>query len=428
MSTNSNSGKELIGILKEVFTQIDWSDRRLPQNLLSRRQIRKVDKELQQLFTNLTIQQYLYDSKQLADIASHLTSFTALAGGAGMPLSKSSELLLLKLVAHEAYGKTALYGTAVQLLLTANQKIALLQFDAKASMVKHWYDVFLLDHAVSRMWKESIVSDKSPYQDPERTTHRTDRELVVERLRESLKNRALKQIPKSLQVDSAARLNNHECLLLLRSAHFFGHCGNDCLRKVQNFDPESKIKVKTVVATLAQQIEDGVRYFSLAIRHRLWAFALSFQEDLSSIHKYDLPMTHEVCFKHKRVLTAALLERFNTQNQALSDIANQYAAMTCLLCHGIALKERYKSAYRGNAINVSEVDRAAEGARYYWEKANAKAALHGETQMRTLTWRRLFEHMGYVANLGFGKSDLWYEGPLEVYQRDILHRFQTLCK
>jgi len=120
MSTISNSGKELIGILKEVFTQIDWSDRHLPKNLLSRRQIRKVDKELQQLFTNLTIQQYLYDSKQLADISSHLTSFTALAGGVGMPLSKSSELLLLKLVAHEAYGKTALYGTAVHLLLTAN--------------------------------------------------------------------------------------------------------------------------------------------------------------------------------------------------------------------------------------------------------------------------------------------------------------------
>lgn len=402
----SKFAKKLI----KATSGVDWNSSILSKQLLSDRCGREVDKLLTSLYSNLTDQQCLYDTRELDRILPALRSIFSLYVNKDV-FSKKALLVLCKLIAHEAYGSDQQHLFAVQMLLNADQMAEDMP-DANSA----WYRVFLLDHAVNRMLPTSMRC----FGENQRYLLATRRKKLIEEIENLL--------PSTLKTTEETFLNSEP--LLLRAAHYWGHRGNHRLAKAQAIKKISieqdevtlenelvapKGDTKIQLSQLVQGLEEGVHFYQRAAEFRIRAYSNSFEatEEIASL------------FASLRINTSTSStqgEKFGYKVQALSDIANQFSAQCCLLCHLAVFPQEVLSL---NAV-FDRIKRSQQIAELLWKNANMIVRSNGGDLVRTMSWRRLYEHMVFKINKSIGRPQNFYEEKLKDFERTILTRFESL--
>lgn len=392
--------------LRFITSGINWADFERDRELFSIGTGKEIDRLLSNLFSNLTEQQFLYDTHELDTLMPRLRSVHALYGTRDVSSERAS-LLLSKLIAHEAYGIRDHFHFAVLLLIDANRMVGSLE-----SKQVTWYRIFFLDHAINRMLPNSMGCRD----ERERAHLKGKRDEFTAEL-EAL-------LPNALKGNSDATNNSDP--LLLRAAHYWGHRGNHRLEMAQSateVDPQKKeviLESEPAIAAsrFVEQVEDGVRLFERAVEFRVRAFAHSFPgDDVISflMRRYNIRATET---------QERTVEKFKSRAQALADIANQFSAQCCLLCHLASLPENWHP----NRDITERILASKEMAEWLWRQANEMIRIEGGVPLRTMLWRRLYEHMTFKVVSYTGRPRHFYEESLQQFERDILHRFESILE
>jgi hypothetical protein len=244
------------------------------------------------MFQDLTIQQYLYDCGALHAVSSTLERMCALP-----ELPISSRLLLLKLRAHALYGadsasKPLAIRALDELLEQLDQATSSLPTTQQGLLL--WYRIWAVDH------RKNLAADG---------------EGEVEAL-----------LPPSLREGKQPQPGDEH--LILRAAHYWGHRGNQELRrrvKSENLRGDPMVFYQRAAAYRAYTIRYSLARQDASSRRSLLGALVEMKWELQAV---DLP-DWALDFEPHANDTETLMECFPSMHQAIGDIAHQ------LVCSGI---------------------------------------------------------------------------------------------
>src|SRR5262249_50643472 len=120
------------------------------------------------------------------------------------------------------------------------------------------------------------------------------------------------------------------------------------------------------------------------------------------------------------------IETFETKEQGIGDLGNQFSALTCLFCHRYAFLSRFDSPSTLSSAG-DDIKATCEYADALWDAANREIQKHRGRYLKTFTWKRVAEHMLALMNLPstkrWARDQHYYEDPLESRKELILKIF-----
>jgi hypothetical protein len=410
--------------LKSLLVSIDWSGFNPQSPILTIRRVAEINQRLSELFGDKTLQQFLYDTEDIQKITLRLQPLAMISWISGTDLSDESRVVIQKLLSHQAYSNRALWPLAVANLIELNRHINNVPTSIIDADAAKWYRMFVVDHAVARMYPDKMAhprgGDSGDFQNLV-STARDGLITTFERLIPQIMNQ--KQL--NLKALQAFRLDDDP--YLLRTAHYYGHRGNDYLINLQdlkwvNANADNPDNFRLV----PELVEKSLLAYSHAIQLRLIAFAKSFRNFKSILHDDDIKSVESAIQWEEHWMRRN--EAFLLTSQALADIANQYAAASCVHCYAYA-----HSLYEGTGNCEEFVGQAKSKlykAAYYWKKANINGTHEGVGDpYRIMARKRLAEHMVHIASSGkWGLPDNHYEKKLESWEQDIFRQFYDMTR
>ena len=416
-SIESESKK--IAELEKLLVSIDWAQVHGSESLLSPGHVDAINDKLGLMFDDKTLQQFLYDTEKLKSISLRLQPLAMIASLRPGMLTVKATILLPKLLSHQAYSVPALWPLAVASLLETDRFLAGPSAAEIDSTAKKWYRMFVIDHAISRMYPANMVHTL-------KTEDEDKSHSKVEEKRDALILQFEGMIPAALKTmnritDQA--LVDESDPLLLRAAHYYGHRGNQHLHSIQELKWGDRVREKNfgIVPDLVSSALDAYRP---AIALRLLGFAKTF-----GARPKDLPVTD---FETIESVSAwdperkTKFESFVLTSQALADIANQYAAMSCVYCY-LYVYEKHHDKREVNATG-SNIKVTLAKAVHYWRKAIINGNREGVGEpYRIMARRRLSEHMAHlVSNAEIGYPVNHYDRKLDDREKGIFDRFREM--
>jgi|GEM_PF-5350777 len=406
--------------LESLLVSIDWSSFNPGRSILTERRVNQINEKLVKLSGDKTVQQFLYDTADIHKITMRLQPLAMISWMGRSEFSVEARIVIQKLISHQAYSNRHLYSLAVANLIELNQFIGSFNERDVSSSNSRWYRLFVVDHAVARMYTDQIAAPLAG--------DSGDFKRQVDEMRFNLISVFEVLSPRELLGDDFESLlgNNEQCdPYLLRVAHYFGHRGNERLSMLQALEwADSDLDHIDRMNLVSNLVEEGLASYNRAINLRLIAFAKSFGTSLDGLHEHD---SNKVSFAVQWADSwMKNNEAFFLTSQALADIANQYAAATCVLCYKYA-QSVYAS--EGNDRNIAdEAMSYITKATYYWRKANINGTLEGIGEpYRIVARRRLAEHMVFIASRGSGGLPInSYDKKLENWEQDIFKRFHDI--
>jgi hypothetical protein len=376
---------------------------------------------LEELFANKTLQQFIYDTDDIQRITVRLQplAMNCLMGGA--EFSFKSKVLMQKLLCHHAYSNRDLHSLAVANLIDlerfiSSQRQSVSEQDAK------WYQMFVVDHAVARMYEESIAK---ALKGENQSEFEEKKSVAKENL---IKNFESVLLPNPLglpNIDNLLKNNDLYDPYILRAAHYYGHRGNEHLNKLQKINwTVEKLQSTKITSLLRKTANEGLNAYKNAINLRILAFAKSFDEVSNDLHAEDSCIVSK-CDKWSDDWKLKN-EAFFLTSQALADIANQYAAGACTLCYQYTQKVLDQDQTCEQTLNdaCSYLNKAT----YYWRKANINGTIEGIGEpYRIAARKRLAEHMLCIASSGeFGLPINQYDRKLEKWEQQIFDYYRQM--
>jgi hypothetical protein len=342
---------------------------------------RLVEEELHGLGEDLTLQQFLYDSSRLTGLLPKLWSCFALYSEE-RSLDARSLVLLHKMLAHDFYGRPETWQTAVQMMLKAERLLRRDLAGASAADSQHarWYRIFLLDHAANRMRQDDVA------------------------LRAGALHQVENLLPSSLKILDGF-IDQDDTPFVLRAAHYWGHRANAILGRFQRAGSLDKAG-KRVRRPSQTSLLEARRHYELAIRLRLAAMKLSFDEI-----ELDVDCAAWAPAGNLDGLRRVEMERLYTRTQGIADLANQFGALSCLLCYSKDLTEG----------TLDEIGRLASMNDKLWSQSRTERHVW-EDKPRTNAWSRMAGLM--VEATGYRRSKPM-SNELSTHQKEILERFKT---
>jgi hypothetical protein len=409
--------------LQALLDSIEWTDSTRSQRMLTPGRLDKINAQLAELHDDKTVQQFLYDTEEIQSLTERLQSLAMISWIGAADFDQKSKLVIQKLLCHQAYSKRHLWPLAVANLIELERFIANTSTTAENKVVNQWYRMFVVDHAISRMHPETL--DRRIDHDPKdfQKWINASRDGLIQSF-ESLIPASLSASPdtdRTLKLDQMADADRY----LLRTAHYYGHRGNEKLSRLQDLKwKRENTPNGNNFAHVPGLVDEASLNYNKAIILRLYAFAKSFIGLRADLIEDDQRVVSSVTGWSKDWMQQN--EAFLLTSQALADIANQYAALSCVYCYEHAYSKYSK---RGDLSTISHrAVNALNNANYYWRKANINGLYEGVGEpYRIVARKRLAEHMVFIITGGKdGTAINYYEKNLENWEHGIFQRFYDM--
>jgi hypothetical protein len=344
----------------------------------SSRPSKYADSLLQALERRTELQQYIYDSGIIPRYTSYLEGRVEAAHTMEPGSDVLSGVLSLKLLGHAVYRRNDPRGPALfenALTLIAKLEASGQALDGRAWLLP-WYRVFFHDHHSNDLSKDDKLfpSDGGRY-----AVYQTHHQAAFDALPERLRTANQRPEPEDLP-------------LLIRSAHFWGHVGNQETRILSAYF-KSKATARDQVH---EHLQKGRQAYFRAALFRLAGYKTSFfpqvansGEHVAFIASVDKVLEHSANEGHwlpgflADQFKEGLREHFLHPSQSLGDTAHQLIGASKLHYQTFALlRPQQEEAARA----MSEADELFNAAMGLWAATKEVASQEGRALIQYYVW------------------------------------------